>query len=116
MPPRCSIAASAGIVARRSRSWRSSSARLSARTVSGCTVSVAPAGLLPARRRGRELGRVGEVQAVEDEREVAMAQLVGAHLVADADRLQLLEQHRQVADLDVRAQGTGGFRAREQLL
>jgi hypothetical protein len=56
------------------------------------------------------------VQAVEDHGEVAVAQLAGAYLVADAQPLQLLEQQRQIADLDVRAQRAGRLGALEKLL
>src|SRR5262245_61595367 len=67
--------------------------------------------------RGAGKRRCGHgAEAVEHQREIAPAQLGGALLVADANRLELLKQQGQVADLDLRPQRARGLCTIEELL
>src|ERR687887_2430422 len=68
-----------------------------------------PAGaeLPPGRWRSGQRGP-GDAQGVQLQPQVALPELTGASLVADADGRQLLEDEAEVVDPDVRADGAGG--------
>lgn len=80
------------------------------------SAGVAGADLLPAgSRTGERWGR-RLMEGGEEEGQVAVPYLSGPLIVAKLDRLQLLEQEGEIADLNIRAECPGGFHAVEEML
>jgi hypothetical protein len=54
------------------------------------------------------------VEAVQQQRQVAVTELAGAVLVVESDRRHLLEHEGEVVDVEIGADGAGGLGALEQ--
>src|SRR6266545_3911945 len=74
----------------------------------------AAADLLPGGRRAGQRSRRRGVQAVQQQRQVAVPELAGAVLVAEADGRHLLEHEGEVVDVEVGADRAGGLDALQE--